>query len=79
MAGYVYRGTGGEVEPHKDRYWLFNPDLCGTNAGYHQHYRHKQPACEPCKAGHQAYDAEYRAKKRKEKTSDKRPKTVRKV
>ena len=64
MAGYRWNGTT-EVEPLKDRYWLFNPDLCGANAGYHQHYRHKQPACEPCKAGHQSYDAEYRAKKRR--------------
>jgi hypothetical protein len=68
MAGYVWKGTEQpDDDRSKDRYWLFNPDLCGTNAGYHQHYRHKQPACEPCKAGHQEYDAEYRAKKRKEK------------
>jgi hypothetical protein len=70
MPGYVYRGTN-TIKPRgasggrpKTGLAPFNPDLCGTNAGYHQHYRHKQPACDPCLVGHQEYDAGYRAKRK---------------
>ena len=70
MAGYVYRGAllyrpplepdiGPETKPSP-----FNPEKCGTNAGYHQHRRHKQDACTGCHEAHKAYDAEYRAKKK---------------
>ena len=67
MAGYVYRGD----EPLKPktaarprRLGPFEKSKCGTNAGYHQHYRHKQEACHGCNEAHKAYDAEYRARKR---------------
>jgi hypothetical protein len=67
MAGYVYKGT----EPHKQRgagparrLTPWDPSRCGTNGGYHQHYRHKIPACDPCAAAHKKYDTEYRAKQK---------------
>ena len=70
MAGYVYRGTDFDT-PRKGPggrpatgLTPFNPDKCGTNAGYHQHLRHDQDACTGCHEAHKAYDAEYRAKKK---------------
>lgn len=67
---YKYGGTDFTVTEPKARHrppqgpHLFNPSLCGTNAGYHQHNRHGQDRCEPCKQAHRAYDAAYRAKRR---------------
>jgi hypothetical protein len=70
MPGYTYKGS----EPYKPPRapggrpptgpWLFNPDKCGTNAGYHQHNRHEQKPCLECNEAHKAYDAEYRAKRK---------------
>jgi hypothetical protein len=65
MPGYVYRGTDF-TEPRTRKGVLaehmFNPALCGTNAGFHQHHRHAQTKCGPCKQAHRDYDAAYRAK-----------------
>ncbi len=68
MPGYVYKGN----QPHKPEehshgnkktgLWLYRPELCGTNAGYHQHGRYKQKKCDPCLKAHRDYDAEYRAR-----------------
>ena len=44
----------------------FQPDACGTRAGYCRHQRHKVPACGPCAEASRIYTAEHRAKKRKE-------------
>jgi hypothetical protein len=70
MAGYVYGGD----QPLKPRgapggrpatgLAPFNPALCGSNAGYHQHARHKQDKCLRCKVAHGDYDATYRAKRK---------------
>ena len=70
MAGYVYRGTeltpAEEPKPVRRKVPLIPLDttLCGTNAGYHQHFRHAQPRCQPCIQAHRDYDAGYRAKKK---------------
>ncbi|MDT0567872.1 hypothetical protein RM704_10390 [Streptomyces sp. DSM 3412] len=41
---------GGKAEaaqaPRRSR----QPAKCGTKAGYHRHYRHKEKPCEPCRA-----------------------------
>lgn len=70
MAGYVYRGTepyqADEPKPVRRKVPLVPLDttLCGTNAGYHQHYRYRQDACPGCHAAHKAYDAIYRARRK---------------
>ena len=70
MAGYVYRGNEpylAEKTPAVRRrapLTPFDPALCGTNAGYHQHYRYRQQQCEACMEAHRAYDAAYRARRK---------------
>jgi hypothetical protein len=67
---YKYNGNDFTVTEPKPRHrpplgiHMFNPSLCGTNAGYHQHFRHAQPRCEPCIQAHRDYDAGYRARRK---------------
>jgi hypothetical protein len=71
VAGYVYRGDQ-PLRPRAAKRTVspgqFDPELCGTNPGYHQHYRHKQPVCDPCKGAHRASDAKYRAERKAQRT-----------
>lgn len=56
MPGYTYKGAGDHETRGRPR--TFNDDLCGTNAGYMQHYRRKKKACDDCKAAHSRYTTE---------------------
>lgn len=61
---YQYRGTIRDVEePAPKRrtkpQGTFNPDACGTYAGYRRHQRHKIPFCEPCREAQRSYDRDY--------------------
>ena len=38
-------------------------DKCGTNAGYREHYRHREHACPPCKAAATRARAEREARR----------------
>jgi hypothetical protein len=42
----------------------FNPNKCGTYAGYVAHLRYKITPCVPCKIAHSKYMAEYREKRK---------------
>jgi hypothetical protein len=42
---------------------------CGTPAGYKRHNRHKEPACDPCRAAHNRVTASY-GKHRRGETDD---------
>jgi hypothetical protein len=48
---YVYRGTRTEPapEPVKKPRHEFDPDRCGTYAGYKQHQRKQVPSCDDCR------------------------------
>ncbi|MFM9675816.1 hypothetical protein ACKI1N_10240 [Streptomyces brasiliscabiei] len=51
------RGDGAAPPaPRKSR----QPARCGTKAGYHRHYRHKEKPCEPCRAAKAVAHAHYR-------------------
>jgi hypothetical protein len=65
MAGYAYKGSNpSESSRSTGRPPTFRPELCGTTAGYMQHYRRKDKRCEPCHKAKQEYDAERRARKK---------------
>ena len=48
----------------------FNPDKCGTYAGYLRHMRYTTTTCVPCKAAHSKYMADYRAKRKAQELED---------
>ena len=72
--GYVYRGKIRDVEPTTPpapavtavpivrKHRKFDPTICGTPAGYKQHRRLDEDACDPCKAALAAYSREYRVR-----------------
>jgi hypothetical protein len=41
---------------------VFDPSRCGTRAGYQQHYRHRIPACLPCRSANAEHGRTWRAK-----------------
>ena len=63
---YVYRGTiRDEPEIYAPKRTAkiplrdFNPDKCGTYAGYRRHIRYQIPVCATCRVAQRAYDREY--------------------
>jgi len=60
---YTYRGdTPGIVKGNRTDVAAedFNPDKCGTYAGYHRHRRYGVPACGPCKVANADYTFQLR-------------------
>jgi len=54
---YRARVKRGEITPNT----TFIPGRCGTRAGYTQHRKHKEDACQPCRAALAQYHRDWRA------------------
>ena len=64
MRAYNAKRAGLETSRPVGRPPRLKPELCGTPAGYGQHFRWKQRPCEACKQARKVYDAEYLARKK---------------
>jgi hypothetical protein len=63
--GYVYKGTIRDTPapaPKKTGRAPYDPDKCGTYAGYKQHQSHETKPCRPCKDAAAKYRRELTAR-----------------
>lgn len=63
---YVYRGTSFETAP-------WQGENCGTYAGWNEHQRNHEKACDRCKRAHADYVREWRLRTGRVKTIRVRP------
>lgn len=59
-----------KTKPISENLGPFEPDKCGTTAGFSQHRRHGQEQCTRCIKANNEYQRESRAKKKSAETRD---------